>query len=596
MRRNVPLLCFFLLSVNACLWGQASKMLDRAKEFSKNGSTDSARSCFTKAVSEAIDEKDPALVCKTYFAFGDFIYYQGQIDESATQYFNALNVARSNRLVKQELLALRDLGWCYRELGRNEQAAQYYYEALSIAFQNKDYKEMAYCHSYIFTMYDVAGKNDSSLVHLHELEKYTKLTGDSDLLYLTNTNYGLYYYDTKNYGEAIRYFDICRRFPRLNNDPQELLQYYNRYGNSLKHLGRVKEGIVYLDSARAYAEQHNDLTQQWYAYLNLSDAYYDAGMYREAMDYLRKYNDINDSIESVDASEKMATMQAKYDVQSREQKIKLLSQAREAEAQKLNFIIGVSVLGFILLVISVFAFFNTRRKNSELRMQKAEIENKTEELNRQAAEIARFRTQMNPHFVFNAVNSLQRFILTNEKEKALAAIADFSSLMRQTLYNSDKSVITLQEEIAFLEKYVLFEQFRFENKFSFRVETAGGIQPDDTFIPPMIIQPLVENAVRHGVVPLTGPGEIVLRFSVEGRTLVVSVRDNGAGRSASEKMKNASSMHESKGTSITRIRVAQFCRMNGADEKDSFVISDLKNANGSAAGTEVILRLPLVSH
>lgn len=203
-------------------------------------------------------------------------------------------------------------------------------------------------------------------------------------------------------------------------------------------------------------------------------------------------------------------------------------------------------------------------------------------------------SQINPHFTFNALNSVQYFILLKEDvESALNFVADFSLLMRDTLSNSRSEFIPIADEIAFLELYLKLEQKRFEQKFSYTIVIDESIVPEELFIPPMLMQPYLENAVIHGIANCSGKGKIVIRFAKKGNFLMCTIKDNGVGRDKAMQVRNMRTQekkHQSMGMNITEARIKL---LNDLYNKTFVVnIKDMKTKSGECAGTQVDIRIP----
>lgn len=203
------------------------------------------------------------------------------------------------------------------------------------------------------------------------------------------------------------------------------------------------------------------------------------------------------------------------------------------------------------------------------------------------------RSQMNPHFIFNSLNSIQSFILKNDRDSAYKYLGKFSELIREILENSRNEKISIADEIHMLTNYLELERMRSDNSFNFDIVVDGRIHEHTTQIPIMLLQPVVENAIVHGVIPLEGRiGMISIVFcSVGENTLEIIVRDNGIGRKASQELNDRKQRyHRSMGMEISEER-ANKQLMN--DQAYSFEIKDLHAEDGTAAGTEVIIRIKL---
>jgi LytS/YehU family sensor histidine kinase len=197
---------------------------------------------------------------------------------------------------------------------------------------------------------------------------------------------------------------------------------------------------------------------------------------------------------------------------------------------------------------------------------------------------------MNPHFVFNCLGSISSFIVKNSTEAAIKYLAKFSKLMRLTLEYSKESLIPIDKEIESLQNYLELEQLRFNDSFQFVINKSKDIE-DDVALPPLLLQPFVENAIIHGMNPNTKTGLITLDFYIENESLICVVTDNGIGINKSKEMKkNLVSMHKSMALDITKKRLEM---MEETTSKKSTVSIEEMQENGKILGTKVMLVLPL---
>ena len=201
--------------------------------------------------------------------------------------------------------------------------------------------------------------------------------------------------------------------------------------------------------------------------------------------------------------------------------------------------------------------------------------------------------QMNPHFIFNALNSIQSFLLYNENELAERYLLKLSKLIRLTLTNSRETEITIQKEIESLQMYLELEQMRFKNRFEFHFEISLSKEELNRFVPPMLIQPFAENAILHGFKGLENGGRIELNFKqVKSNKLIVEIKDNGLGY-ANIKSNTKDSDHKSYGTQITSERLSLF-KERYQSEFD-FSIESLEDEKGNLQGTKVTVSIPVFS-
>lgn len=232
------------------------------------------------------------------------------------------------------------------------------------------------------------------------------------------------------------------------------------------------------------------------------------------------------------------------------------------------------IIGALLFAGLLFVIYNRRQIKKRLTLQKevAEYEQKALHL------------QMNPHFVFNCLGSISSFIVQNGTDSALKYLSKFSKLMRLTLEYSKGSLIPIDKEIESLKNYLELEQLRFHNKFDFTIKSSDKVE-FNMGLPPLLIQPFVENAILHGMVPKEGNGKIEVNFDVKNGQLICSISDDGIGISKSKEMKeNSVQAHQSMALEITKKRL----EIMEATIAKSAEIEIIENN-----GTIVTLRLPI---
>ncbi|MCB0572203.1 MAG: histidine kinase [Phaeodactylibacter sp.] len=208
-------------------------------------------------------------------------------------------------------------------------------------------------------------------------------------------------------------------------------------------------------------------------------------------------------------------------------------------------------------------------------------------------ELSALRAQMNPHFIFNSLNSIEYYIINNEQEKASDYLNRFSRLIRLILQNSKSTIVPLKDDLEALRLYIEMESMRFDNLFGYEVKIEAGLDMDSTLIPPMLLQPYVENAIWHGLMQKKGEkGKLDLCIRRENGHLLCIIEDNGIGREAARLLRSKSgALRKSFGMKITSDRISLLNKISKANA--SVHIFDLKNGNGLATGTRVELIIPL---
>ena len=249
--------------------------------------------------------------------------------------------------------------------------------------------------------------------------------------------------------------------------------------------------------------------------------------------------------------------------------------------------------GFISLCVVAglaLVLFIVRWRITQIRKQerlKADFDKKMAEV-----EMKALRAQMNPHFLFNCLNSINRYIVINDTVKASGYLTKFSKLIRLILDNSANDTTSLENEIAMLKLYLEMESMRFEGKFTYHIETDRTLAIDTIIIPSMIIQPYIENAIWHGLLNKGDNGHLEINFISKGtEELEVIIEDDGVGRVKAKELKSKNALkNKSYGMKITNDRIKVLNQLYDAAAK--VVIEDLYEKNGEAGGTRVILHIP----
>lgn len=277
----------------------------------------------------------------------------------------------------------------------------------------------------------------------------------------------------------------------------------------------------------------------------------------------------------------------------------------ESDMASLNFVINTPVwqklwfrITVLLYIIGMIMFlwrrrlrlvkkeYDRRNKTIILEKEKAETERKLAELSQQA-----FRQQMNPHFIFNALNTIKGYYAENDVKQASEYISKFSKLLR-TILESKDPVIPLEKEIHSIRLYLELAGMRYENKFGFQISVSDAIHPNEVAIPPMLLQPFIENSLIHGIAPKPGHGNITIHFYISGDNLMCDIIDDGVGRNASSTKSNMQE-YSSKATQL----ITEYMQaMNSKDHSAAFTLEivDLYNNEQQPAGTKVILKMPFM--
>ena len=427
--------------------------------------------------------------------------------------------------------------------------------------------------------------------HYYNLFKPSKEKAAYLRVYWIST--GECYFLQKDYHNALKNFQLGLTEHIKLNDRNEIMRALLDIGKTYLALGNNSEALRYGRNGLAIALETKAKQFIRDGYLILSTTFDRLHQADSSNFYYRQYIFWKEAVAN-------DQLKAKFTAYNYEQKIELLDKENQLHQQLLKqslqqkkfLIIGTGALllfGFIFL-----RFIMLKRKilQNELHIQKLENERKQAAFQQQATELEMqaLRAQMNPHFIFNCLSSINSFILKNESEAASDYLTKFSRLIRTVMHRSKEPVITLEDELEMLQLYLDMERLRFKNAFDYTITFKNEVDTSFIYIPPLLLQPFAENAIWHGLLQKEGERHLSIEFGEENNLLHCSIVDNGIGRKAAATLKSKSAeTQKSMGLKITKERLALF---NGAPEHQNILeIEDLFDKDGRAAGTRVLLTI-----
>ncbi|MEZ4956072.1 MAG: histidine kinase [Saprospiraceae bacterium] len=238
--------------------------------------------------------------------------------------------------------------------------------------------------------------------------------------------------------------------------------------------------------------------------------------------------------------------------------------------------------GGIMFLIALIHFYRDKKLKA---VRELKILRKIKRLEQTA-----LRSQMNPHFIFNALNSIQSFIVNGDKKSSVVYLAKFSRLVRSVLHFSSSTTISLKEELEMLNNYLELEKLRFSDSFHFNLVVDPDLNLEKTMLPPLLVQPIVENAILHGIGPLNREGFITVYFKQTKSALWVTVSDNGIGINTSKKLKERNgTSRKSVGIQLTKKRLQL---LSGGNSENRLNVREIEGNNGEVLGTEFKMKIP----
>lgn len=507
----------------------------------------------------------------------------GMYKSAIRSYYVAINGNRKNGNLRGLGMALANLGELYNESEDLSKAVAYSREALDyLADVNMPYMKTA---SNLARYYTDQGKFDSALVYLDKSEKVAMAIGDSAQSYMNRVIRANVYFGQRRLDSAALL--LRRSIGELHHEEnwETIAQAYL----SLAHIdtsrhayGPAREYLLKV-LAVVRRKQHSG-----WIMLALADLSYVSSRlhdYKGAFDYQQELLLRKDSLANEKTKVSLADMEISYQTVQKEEQIRLLKQDNDIKKLELRDSrrrLVFYILLFIMVSVVLLVIFRQRNLRNRIRAEKIKSELETKVL----------RLQMNPHFIFNCLNSIENFIMRNERRSAIDYLNKFARLIRIILDSSQSEVVPIEKDMEALQLYVDLEQLRFDHKFSYRATIDPALLGGDYRAPALLIQPYVENAILHGLANSDEDGlYLAVTATLEDDKIKYVIQDNGVGRARSKEYNRRNRpYHQSMGLAITEDRIQLF---NGVRE-DAVRITDLYRDDRSAAGTKVEITLNAV--
>jgi len=371
----------------------------------------------------------------------------------------------------------------------------------------------------------------------------------------------------------------------INNESPLTLQKQNyKIGNAYASQRDYGNAIPYLQKSIEEADDKADFVVQKDATRKLSEVYRDAGQFNKALLAYQDYVDLVDKLYALKEQEISQVARFSKDIVSKQNRISSLESDRELseskyqltteQAKRQKLIIYSLIGGLLLLLIGAFLMYKYIKQ---------------QRLANNLLALKSLRSQMNPHFIFNALNSVNSFIASNDERTANKYLTDFSLLMRAVLENSEEDFISLEKEIKLIQLYIKLEHFRFKDKFDYTINVDENIKVEDFVIPPMLLQPYIENAVWHGLRYKKTKGHLNIAIIKYKRDEIkITISDDGIGRKKSKALKTKNQLKQnSKGMGNIKKRVSILNHMY--KDKVAVFIDDFQDQED--AGTKVVITL-----
>ncbi len=500
----------------------------------------------TEALDMHMKSLQIAELCNDSLSISKAINGLGNVCIAMERYHSAIEYFRRglhiSELMNNKLgmaINTNNIGEAYLKLNHLDSAMTYYFKSLEYNSQINSRVGQSICYNSIGSTYIAKDQNRLALDYLFKALEINLAIGDRMHIAVSYTQIGKTYLNDNRIDEAINYLD-----KGLNT--------------------AISIGSKYT------AEEAAAL---------LSEAYEKKGINDQALAYYKLATTYKDSVLNERNLFHLASIEVKYKNTLQELEIEELN--KEALLQKTllskqrSLIAAIAILVFVLITAVIMIIFQGRLRNRyrNLKFQQRLL-----------------RSQMNPHFIFNALSAIQVFILENDMHKSSQFLSHFSKLMRHVLRSSNYEFIPVQEEVETLEHYIKIQQLRFHPSFDYQFVISDEVKKNKVVIPPMLVQPFVENAIEHGIKTLGEGGNIFIRFIKDGNNLVLEIEDNGLGLDYNDRLSHNDRPHESMAIKITNERLSILER--DMRQKTHFELYDKKKKDPFDRGTIARITIP----
>ncbi len=505
-----------------------------------------------------------------------------RIDENqkAMKYhIQALEIAEARHDTRNVCVALNSIGNINLSLKKPEEAIRYFQLCLSYENKRKNPLGEAINLNNIGAAFLMQNKFSEAIAYIRRsLEKNISISSKLGIG-ICHTSLGDVYKKQGKLDDALREYETADNIHRSLGDSIYLAETRANLGEVYLLRNQPTQARQYLDDALSIAQRINAKSQIMNTYQLMSDYFSKSGHPAEALQFYKKYTTFKDSLDDEANSSLVSELESNYQLQKKEKEISRLDEMNSKQKQKLTnarSIIAIMIVGAVLLgIIGVLVFYqNKLRDKYQLKMVEQQL----------------LLAQMNPHFLFNSLNTIDAYILQNDEFKASAYLNKFSSLIRKTLENSRHTFISINEEIESLRLYCTLEQERFNNQFDFSIEADEDLLFEQPRIPTMVFQPFIENAILHGLRHKTnGKGLLTITFKEKQGKIITIIEDNGIGRKASGVINHHRKQHESVGIRIATERIEKLALTHHV--KGSIHIDDLESEDGQPLGTRITMEI-----
>ncbi|SMO70448.1 Tetratricopeptide repeat-containing protein [Saccharicrinis carchari] len=524
---------------------------------------------------------DTALL-SNYINMAAVIYRRVDENSQAMQmHMEAMELAEQVNDTFQLSVALNGIGNVYLGLKRYHASIEYFKKSFDIAVQQNNILGLAINTNNIGEALKFTGQLDSALVYFYQSLEYNKQINSEVGYAICYNSIGDTYRLKNDFSKALKYLKQALVLNEKTRDKINVSVSYSMLGETYLQVYDYARAIEHLKEGLNIAVEIGSKYQIEACSRLLARCYEKTNQLQSAIGHLKVAQTYKDSIFNEASLRHITVVRAKHEADKSKARIQQLN-IETGLQKKLILQQKRAILYFVFFVLALIA-------GSVLIYRQIKLNAGYKSILMQQRLL---RSQMNPHFIFNALSAIQVYILENDMENSSKFLSHFARLMRQVLRSSEKEYVSLEEEKNMLNYYLKLQQLRFVQPFTYNITFDKSISETSTLIPPMITQPFVENAVEHGLKSVEKNGLIEVRFLQDNNTLVIEIEDNGIGLSDAKMLKKGGVKHESMAIRITNERLQMIERMT--KKQCALSILDLHSNSTQKSGVLVKITIPII--
>ena len=520
---------------------------------------------------------------------GILLSVTGNFMNSNEAYFKAIDFAKQCNAKRQVAISLNNIGENFESLHEMEKCREYTLQAIEINKELKAWRGVAINYELLQRCDLEEKKYDDAMAHLNVGFPFAKLSKENYILSLFYVGYGKLSAIKKNIDSANIFFQKGMYHARVEADLRNIYEVFMAMADYLPQLSLATK-IEYLDSAYTIANRTKYREGIGKSAQALSAIYDKENLQDSSMLYYHIYRSNFDSMFSENNRRNVIIRETDWQVKQKEIENKHLKELSVILNRDLIFKNSLLIASLVLLVLLIITFVAVSKNiNNAKRHAEADLNKKIAEVRMES-----LRSQMNPHFIFNSLNSIENFMMRNERHEASEYLQKFSSLIRIILQNSRAQLVPFVQDLEAIKLYIALEQLRFNDKFKVKTIIDPELINEDYQVPPLLIQPYVENAIIHGLSQKEDEDlELLVKAELIDGYIIYTIEDNGIGRALSAKYnEHKKPAHMSVGLELSRERISIFNTQYKGD--GSVTIEDLPEVNGHPGGTRAVLKIKAV--